>query len=208
MTNLLSLPQIPAGTTITIGSNADFNDQFFVAIPSFDSAPQSIVGTLTNGSAVISNILSTAGIVPGMAITGYGIPPNTVVASGGVSANSITMSQFAVQTFVSATVTILPPPLDLTGISFSSMLRMSQTSSTVVLSMNTANGLMTNGGVNGQFGWKVPAPKLPKWLPALTTTGILNGVIDIQATDPTGVIIDLCALSGPIPVIINLAVTR
>jgi hypothetical protein len=210
MTNLLDLPQIPAGTTITIASNADFTDQFFVSIPGFSSAPQSITGTLTQGSAVITNILSTSGLVPGVSVSGYGIANGTVIAPAGVGTNTITMNQFALQSFISADVIILPPPLDLTGIIFSSMIRPSQISTTVLLSMSTVitNGFMTNGNANGQFGWAVPAAKLPMWPPSLTSTGTLSAVIDIQATDATGAIVNLCALNGPIPLTVNLAVTN
>jgi hypothetical protein len=102
----------------------------------------------------------------------------------------------------------LPPPLDLTGISFSSMIRQSATSNTVLLQATTGNGLMNNGGVDGEFGWSVPAAKLPMWPAALGATGSLSCVIDIQATDGTGAIVNLCALNGPIPLTINLTTTR
>jgi hypothetical protein len=206
MTNLLSLPQIPAGTTIDIANNVDFVDQFFVSVPGFNSTPQAIVGTLTANSETITNVSTTAGIAPGMSIVGYGIPEDTTIIS--ISANSIVMSQFASVSYVSITLTILPPPLDLTGISFSSMIRQSATSNTVLLQATTGNGLMNNGGVDGEFGWSVPAAKLPMWPAALGATGSLSCVIDIQATDGTGAIVNLCALNGPIPLTINLTTTR
>ena len=206
MTNLLDLPQIPAGTTIEIGSNADFNDQWFVAIPGFSSTPIQLTGTLQNGSANISNVSAVAGLAPGMSVIGYGIPVGTVIQSVGV--NSITINQFAMVSYVSITITILPPPLDLTGISFSSMIRQSSTNNTVLLVMNTTNGLMNNGGTDGEFGWSVPATKLPAWPAGLGTTGSLSCVIDIQATDASGAIVDLCSQNGPIPVTVTLPATR
>lgn len=206
MSNILNLPQIPAGTTISISGNSDFNDQFFVSVPGFSSIPQQIIGTLQANSNIISNISSAAGIAPGMSVIGYGIPINTTITA--ISSTSITMSQFATLNYTSINVTIMPPPLDLTGISFSSMLRLSATNTTVLLSMNTTNGFMNNGGVDGEFGWAVPAVKLPAWPATLKSTGSLSCVLDVQASDSTGAIVNLCALSGPIPLTVNFSATR
>jgi hypothetical protein len=204
MTNLLNLPQIPAGTTITIAHNVDWDDQIFVTQPGF-SGTVSVSGTLTASSESVSGIASTAGLAPGMVAVGYGIPVGTTITAVGTS--TITLSNDAT---VSATldITCYPPPLDLTGISFVSELRQNTTTSNLLISMSTANGLMVNGGTTGQFGWAVPAAKLPNWPAPLSGQGTLACVLDIQATDSSGALVNLCDANGPIPVTVNLAVTR
>jgi hypothetical protein len=97
------------------------------------------------------------------------------------------------------------PPLDLSGITFASTVRESLISSTVLLAASTANKLMTNGGVGGTFGWNVSPPYLPRWPLGLTQVGGLAAVVDIQASDPSGQIVDLCGTAGPIPFNIVLA---
>jgi len=205
-TNLLSLPQFPAGTSITISSNADFNDQFFIGVPNFQSSPITIIGNLTTGTYVIAGIISTVGLVPGMAVTGFGISAGTIIASGGVGATTLTLNNIVTATVSGLQITILPPPLDLTGISFSSMFRTNATTSTVLIQMTTQNLLMVNGAQAGTFGWNVPAAKLPGLL-GLSATGKLSLVIGVHATDTTGAVIDLCAENGPLPVTVNLSAT-
>lgn len=207
MTNLLNLPQIPAGTSITISSNADFNKLFSVGIPNFASSPITVVGTIDGTTAVISGIASTAGIAPGMGVNGFGIRPGSVVAPGGVGSGTLTLNNTTTAAVAGLQITISPPPLDLTGISFNSMLRESVTSATVLIQMSTLNGLMVNGNQVGTYGWAVPAAKLPAW-PGLSSTGQLSLVLDVQATDATGAIVDLCTQNGPIPVTVMLSVVR
>src|SRR5579872_4091267 len=152
MTNLLNLPQIPAGTAITISADADWDDQFFVAQPGFAATPIVVTGTLAVSTVNVTSLSATAGIVQGMVAVGYGIPPNTTVASVNPGASSLTLSNNALISGA-VQITLYPPPLDLTGIIFSSMLRPSAASTTLMLNASTTNGFMTNGTTGGQFGW-------------------------------------------------------
>lgn len=61
-------------------------------------------GDTASGSAVISNVSSVAGIYPGAAITGAGIPANSTVEL--VGTNSLTISQNATATATGVTLTI------------------------------------------------------------------------------------------------------
>lgn len=205
MTNLLNLPQIPAGTTITIDHNVDWYDQFSVSQPGFLANSIPVTGTLDGSTGVITGISSTAGIVPGMLAVAYGIPINATVSS--VASSTVTINA---NTTVAAslTVTFYPPPLDLTGITFSSKLRLAATSSSALLAMSTTNGLMTNSGTTGKFGWAVPAASLPPWPAQLASQGTLSCVLDVQATDVSNALVNLCSANGPIAVTVNLAVTR
>lgn len=204
MTNLLSLPQIPAGTTITISNSADFTDQFFIGTPNFVSTPIVVIGTIAAGQFTITGVSVTSGLVPGMAVSGFGIPAGSIIAPGGVGATTLTLNNAVTQSVAGLRITILPPPLDLTGITFTSMLRVSAYNPTVILMASTTNGLMVNGNQAGTFGWSVPASKLPAF-PGLFGTGQVSLVMGIQATDITGAIVDLCAANGPIPVTVNLS---
>ena len=206
MTNLLNLPQIPAGTVIDIVSNADWNDQFFVPVPGIAVAPFSLTGALANGQPTFT-VASSGAVLPGMLAAGFGIPANETVS--GVTATTITLSANATITAPDATISFSPPPLDLTGISFSSKLRLNATSTAVLLSCSTAAGTMTNGGTTGTFGWSVPAAALlAAPFPFLSVQGVLNCVVDILATDATGAVVNLCAENGPIAVNVTLSVTR
>jgi hypothetical protein len=205
MTNLLLLPQIPAGTTITIDHNVDWNDQLFVSQPGFTSSSISVTGTLDGTTGNITNVTSTVGIIPGMLAVGFGIPIGTTVSS--VTSDSFVLSNNTTLA-ATATVTLFPAPLDLTGITFTSKLRVSATSNTVLLVASTTNGFMTNGGMTGVFGWNIPAANLPNWPAPVQGQGTLSTVIDIQATDATGALVNMCAANGPIPLTVNLAVTR
>ena len=204
MTNLLSIPQIPAGTVIDIVSNCDWDDQFFVPASGFPAA-QTLIGTLaSNESFAISD---AASVVPGMIASGSGIPPGTVVTS--VTPTVIGLSNFATISAPGATVTFTPPPLDLTGISFSSTLRASAATPNVILAMTTAAGTMTIGSPSGMFGWSVPgATMLAAPFPAsLAGQGTVSCVVDVVATDATGALVNLCQ-GGPITVNVRLSVTR
>lgn len=206
MSNLFSLPQIATGTTITIASNADWNDTFYVPQPGFPAGNISITGTLSNSSTTVTAVSSVSGLVPGDAVVGYGLPINTTITTVGTT--TIVLSNMPTINITSAQLYVFPPPLDLTGIWFSSILRPSVTSASALLLASTANGLMINGNTFGTFGWRVPAASLPAWPPALTSAGTLSCFVDIQATDNTGAIVDMCVSSGPIPVTVLLPVTR
>ena len=211
MTNLLNLPQIPAGTAIDIVSNCDWDDQFFVPVSGFPAA-QTLIGTLaSNESFAISSaapvVPGAASVVPGMIASGSGIPPGTVVTS--VTPTVIGLSNPATISAPGAMVTFSPPPLDLTGISFSSILRASAISPNVLISASTAVGTMTNGNTSGLFGWSVPGATMlaAPFLASLAGQGIVSCVVDVVATDATGALVNLCQ-GGPIAVNVRLSVTR
>lgn len=211
MTNLQNLPQLASGTTITIASNADWNDQFYVAQGGFAATSIEVTGNLTSGGSTISGVSTLSGVVPGMTVGAYGVPVGATVASAGVvsGGNTIALSQDATLTYSGAEVTLFSPPLDLTGITFNSEMRQSDTDPTVLLSMSTSSGgLMVNGGTAGTFGYQVPAASLPNWPAQLSSGGSLACVVDIEATDSSGAIVDLCVIAGPIPVTVILPVTR
>jgi hypothetical protein len=224
-TNLLNLPQIVAGTTITIDSNVDWNDMFYVPVPGFPvgnvtvtpnngigaaltelGMPLQVTGTLSSSSATVTAVSSISGLVPGMVAVGYGIPVGTAIAA--VGSNTITLSAMPTINMTGALIYAYPPPLDLTGISFTSILRPSVVSATALLNASTANGLMVNGTTSGTFGWQVPAASLPVWPASLASAGTLPCFVDIQATDSSGALVNLCAASGPIPVTVQLPVTK
>jgi len=100
-------------------------------------------------------------------------------------------------------LSVFGPALDLTGVTFQSTVRQSLTSFTNLLLATTGNGLMINGGANGTFGWNVPSGE-PNWPIGLTQVGGLAAVVDVQASDISGSIVDLTTLSGPIPLIVTL----
>jgi hypothetical protein len=206
VSNLGSLPQIPAGTEISIVSNADWLDQFYVQSPGFPGQPLAIGGNLLNLSTTIT-VSSTAGIVPGSLVAGYGIPPGDTVAAV-VDNQTLTLAQWATVTATNVNLYVWGPALDLTGITFKSTVRLTPQSTTVLLIASTQNGLMINSGTIGAFGWNVPAAKLPNWPIGLTRVGLLTGVVDIQASDASGSIVNMCALSGPLPLSVVLPETR
>ena len=214
MSNLPNLPPIPAGTTITIVSNADWLDQFYCQAPGFPITPlqlwctlDGLTGTLTSPSPALGGTPSVAGVIPGMLAVGYGIAPGSTVATVVNSTiNTITLNNPTLVAGSNMQVLFYGPALDLTGISFVSVVRPSQTSATALLNASTTNGLMVNSGTSGQFGWNVPGGQLPQW-PGLISTGLLNAVVDIQASDASGSIINLCP-NGPIPLSVVLPETR
>ena len=209
MSNLGSIPQIPAGTTFSLVAGASWLDQFYVQQPGYPATSLPFLGTVTGGNAVIP-LNSVAGITYGSLVVGYGIPAGAAVINVVDSTtNTITLNQ-PLNLAVGAVATNVPiliygPPLDLTGVTFNSTVRQSLQSATVLLSASTANGLMVSGGVGGTFGWNVNPPHLPKWPLGVTQVGGLAAVVDIQASDPSGQINDLCGVSGPIPFTILLS---
>ena len=207
MSNLGSLPQIPAGTTITLVAGASWLDQFYVQQPGYPAAPLPFLGTVIGGNATIA-LNSVAGITVGCLVVGYGIPAGSQVVNViDSTTNTITLNLPAnnVGTATNVPLLVYGPPLDLTGINFSSTVRESLVSSTVLLAASTANGLMINGGQSGNFGWQVSPPHLPNWPLGLTQVGGLGAVVDIQASDVSGAVVDLAGISGPIPLTVLLA---
>lgn len=206
MTNLFNIPQIPAGTVIDIVSNCDWDDQFFVPVAGFPAVPITLIGTLAANESFA--VADAGSVVPGMVAHGSGIPLGTTVIS--VTSTVIAISNPATISAPGAMVTFTPPPLDLTGISFSSVLRASTVSPNVILSMSTAAGTMTAGDTTGLFGWAVSgATMLAAPFPAsLSAQGTVACVVDVVATDATGALVNLCSLNGPITVNVRLSVTR
>jgi hypothetical protein len=205
-TNLRDLPQIPAGTVVDISSNADWTDQLFVPQPGFASAPITLTGALA-GSTTFT-VASPGGALPDMLVFGPGVAPGALVSE--VSSDTITLSDPATITAPAATLTFYPPPLDLTGIKFSSAVRLTAMSTQVLLLASTDLGTMTNGGVGGQFGWNVPAAAVlaAAWPRTLAAQGVLSCVADVIAEDASGARLNLCADGGPIALNINLSITR
>jgi len=203
LSNLGSLPQIPAGTTISLVANASWLDQFYVQAPGYPAAPLPFLANLTAGSPTIA-LNSVAGITNGCLIEGYGIVPGSqainVIDS---TTNTVTLSNPAFVTATNVPILVYGPALDLTGISFQSTVRESLTSFSTLLVATTANGWMLNGGTNGTFGWNVPAGAA-NWPLGLTQVGGLGAVVDIQASDASGAIVDLCAVGGPLPLTVTL----
>lgn len=206
MSNIKLIPQFPSGMSISIVADCDWTDQLYVTTPGMPGAPVTLTGSLAGSNQFTPSF--TTGVLPGMLAAGYGIP--AAATAQAVSSSIVTLSAAATQTVPSTEVTFFPPPLDLTGISFESVLRSALSDTTVILDMSTANGLMVNSGTLGMFGWAVPAATL-KGAPlpaALGAAGTLECVLDIVATDATGARINLCALNGPISVSVSLSVTR
>lgn len=206
MTNLLALPQIPAGTTIDIGSAEDWLDQFYVPQAGYPAGAVQTTGNISSSSTTVSSLASMNGIVSGMLVAAIGIAAGTTIASVNVSGSSIVLSAQPTQTLNGVELTFYPPPLDLTGITFTSTLKITQTSAQALLVMSTTNGLMTNGSAGGQFGWDVKAANLPEWPAELAQVGQLSCVLGIHATDASGAIRDLCRdMGGFIPMTVNLS---
>jgi hypothetical protein len=206
VTNLLNLPQFPAGTTIAIDANADWTDQFFVPALGFPAVQAQVLGDL---SASQFDTEAPGSITPGMNVSGYGVSPGTEVI-GTSPIGTITFNQAVAVETPGVLLTFTAPPLDLTGITFRSTLRPLVTSSRVILSADTVSGGMVNGGAAGTFGWNIAGAKLAvsPWPPGLTLQGLQECVLDVVASDATGATKNLCAAYGPIVVAVALALTR
>ena len=205
MSNLLSLPQFPAGTVISLQSNTDWDDSFFVGAPGSPSSPITLSGALASETFTVA---SPGGVLPGMIAAGFGVQTGTTVSA--VSSGSITLSQNATISAPNASISFYGPALDLTGISFSAEIRSSAVSPQAILSTSTNAGTMTNGGTNGLFGWDVPNATIlaAPWPSGLAVNGSLSCVMDVVATDSTGAKVNLCSANGPITVNVSLSITR
>ena len=205
MTNLLNLPQLPAGTIINIESNADWLDQFYVPAVGYEASQEIVVGNLSSSTFTP---LASANFIPGMLAAGPGLPSSTTIT--GVSGGVATLSNAAPSPLNGVGLTFTPPPLDLTGIIFRSKVRPSLSSSQVILSVGTDIGGMVNGGALGTFGWSVPAAQIAAapWGAQLANLGEVTCSLDVIATDATGAIVNLCAQNGPIILNVLLGLTR
>lgn len=100
-------------------------------------------------------------------------------------------------------------PVDLTGISFRAQLRPAVADPQVLLDLSTTAGTLVVDCQLGTLSFAVPRdqptsgpPDHMSNLPAGTTC-----YMDIVASDPTGIILNLCQVAGPMPVTINKGIT-
>ena len=85
---------VAAGANFTIGNNPPFTlNHLLLACPAFFGAPVGITGTTDGSTGVITDLSSTAGLVPGQLITGPGIPNGSLIVSVNSGGNTITISQ-------------------------------------------------------------------------------------------------------------------
>ena len=117
----------PLATAVAYGDNSRYLEIAF--LPDSNTALVPVIGTVTSGSQIVSavsqaaltptgdvanastvitNVSSTAGIYPGAAISGTGIPANTTVFS--VTATTITMSAAATSTNAGDALSIVNRP--------------------------------------------------------------------------------------------------
>lgn len=203
-TNVLNIPQIPPGTVITIASADDWRDQIYVSAFGLSAAPIILSGAL---SGDVLTVASADSVVPGMLALGYGLPMGVTVTA--VSGTQITLSAPATISAPNASISFVPPPLDLTGISFASQIRATVPANAIILSASTAAGTMTNGAAEGTFGWNVPAATMAAtpWPTSLRQQGSESFYLDVVASDASGAKVNLCQ-AGPITLNVNLSVTR
>ena len=201
MTQISNLPQFDGAQSVfTVVKNAGWYDTILFCAPG--SPPlQTGVGALTAGSTTLSALsgAALAAIVPGQAVTGFGIPPGTTVAAI-PSATSLTLSNPATATDVLASLSIQPIPLDISGIAFEAQVRNSADQPGVLLDLSTASGSLVNGGPTGQLAFNV-APAALSGLAAKTY------VTDLVAT-ADGRTLNLFQTNGPASVIVRQGVTR
>lgn len=201
MSNLLLLAQLPA-TVIDILTDADWLDQIFQPQPGWPASPTQITGSLSAASQNVTGLASTNGIVQGQPVTGIGVQPGTTIQTI-TPPSEIALSQDPLITLAGAQLNVWGLPLDLAGISFRSQIRVSITDPSVLLECSTANGMMTNGGPSGCYGWNVLKVVLAK----VPWPASLQCVADIVATDGVNTI-NLCEANGPITLNISQGVTR
>ena len=119
----------PADDTGIVGDDitSDRTPSFLGTAPSGDTVELvqliNFTGTLTSGSASVTAISSTTGLVAGESITGPGIPSGTTIRTINTSNASITLSasataggsQSLTATAVQASTTAIPQPVVFTG---------------------------------------------------------------------------------------------
>jgi hypothetical protein len=95
-----------SGTSVTASAAAAQTQSgalFFFAQPIGNTAA---TGTLSNGSNTVSAVSSTAGMFPGMAIAGSGIPSGTVLAAVGTTTLTLSQNATASASGVALAVTV------------------------------------------------------------------------------------------------------
>jgi len=167
-TNILQLPAFSGdGTSFAIATNADWLDSIFFISPQSPSAPITMVGQLTMASNVVV-VESTLGLVPGMPISPMpALDPLVAYFVGEISTTTqfkmvdqLGYAQNAKITDASAQLVFQPLPLDLSGIEFRAELRVSADSEQVLLSLQTSDSTLLNGGSDGTLGFNVASDKL------------------------------------------------
>ena len=211
MTNILKIPQLSSSTSFALTTNTQWLDIISFTQTGFP-APFSISGCgLISGSGTVT-IPTTALLVPGLTISGTpGIPTPTLTPIPFCYVLSITSlaaftlgdalgnSLLATATNPGAILTFNPPPLDLTGISFiSSIAQANVLNPRLLLTAQTLNGTMLNGGKTGVLQYNVPQAAMSQLLPG--TYGL-----DIIAYDGTSTV-NLFP-QGPATVVVSTGVS-
>jgi hypothetical protein len=181
-TNILQLPQLNgAATQFMLARNADWADQIFFGAPGFTAATSMANCSLSATSNTVS-VPSTTSLSPGQPIQATpGIPlgayVGTIVSTGLFQMVDVYGAPLAATATVpNTTLIFLPIALDLTGIFFISSLRIADWSKQILLTAQTADNTMINGGKNGTVTFNVPRAKV-----ATVAAGIY--VVDLLAVD-------------------------
>jgi Ferritin-like domain len=154
---------IPANTVISaVGTNT-------ITLSAATTAASTVAptGFVTSGSAVVTGVSSTSGLIAGQTITGTGIPANTTVVSFSSSAATITMS-------LPATVT---PSVSLTG-------NLTLNSPTIA-SISTSTGFSIGSPISGTG---IPAGTTVTAISATTITMSANATASgtgVKVSTPT-----------------------
>src|SRR5262245_33648766 len=210
MTQILQLPSFSGdGTSFTIAKNADWFDSIFFIHPYSPTSPIEMYVSVIVGS-YIATTDSVVGLIPGLPITPVKIN-NKVIIDAGVVVGPIPSSTtfemrdqytnapaFAQMTDAALTMIFQPMPLDLTGIEFRAELRTQEDSEQVLLSLQSSDNTLLNGGLDGTLGFNVTSAQL-EHLKARTY------VMDIVAS-ADGHVINLFP-AGPGTVVVTEGVT-
>jgi len=205
-TKILELPSFSGdGTSFIIATNSDWLDSIFFISPQSPDAPITMVGALVMASNIVT-VTSTIGLVPGMPIS----PMPALYDQVAYFVREITSpTQFkmvdqygnpqnAMITDASAQLVFQPLPLNLAGIEFRAELRTTEDSEQVLLSLQTSDGTLLNGGNDGTLGFNVTRDKLDH-------LKARDYVMDIVAT-ADGHVINLFP-AGPATVTVTVGVT-
>ncbi len=214
ITNILSIPLLDgANTSFVISNNAAWTDSIYFAVPGF-GPPQTISGcSLAIGNNVVTVSTTTAGLSPGMQVSGGPGVPNASYVGTILSSTTFTISDAfgnslnATVTTPEAMLTFQPPPLDLTGIGFVSNLRRNAGSAQVWLIAQTGNGTIINGGMLGTMTFNVPGSMMRNVPAAVYVMDILaadaNYTINLFPNAPATVTVgsgisDITTLTGAV----------
>src|SRR5580698_1596763 len=121
MPNLHFLTQLPSGITLNISADADWTDQFYQPQPVWPADPMTTVGVLSSTSTLVTGIATTGSFAIGMPVGGIGVAPGSIVTAI-TSDTEIQLSLAPLKSLAAASLTLWPPPLDLTGLTFRSQI--------------------------------------------------------------------------------------